>query len=83
MTTIIERLTLVLIRACRPFDHSAADGYLSSSGLAGGLKSPPAFWKVKAQAKAEIQYVELSLNLDLDLSLSLLCEISGCPKIEK
>ncbi len=33
------------------------------------LKSPPALWKVKAEAKAEKKNVVSSLNLDLNLSL--------------
>jgi hypothetical protein len=52
-------------------------GYACSPSLAAALldglfehpASPPALWKVKAQAKVEKKRVRLSLNLDLDLSL--------------
>jgi len=37
--------------------------------LAGCWKSPPAPWKVKAEAKAEKKNFGSSLNLDLNLSL--------------
>ena len=41
------------------------------------LKSPPALWKVKAQAKAEKKAVKSLLNLDLDLSLLRLLRVRG------
>jgi hypothetical protein len=53
--------------------HTAGKTFDNNVMFIGGLarcrKSPPAFWKVKAQAKAEMKKVRSSLNLDLDLSL--------------
>jgi hypothetical protein len=49
----------------RIFESSMHDASFTSRML----KSPPALWKVKAQAKAEMKAVKPSLNLDLDLSL--------------